>query len=180
MRTLLLCALALLLSGTAVQAQQQPERRHRAYVELGGHAGFIGINYERVYPSGLSIRAGRGWDLYMEDCHEVQHIFLGTSLSCRDELTVKRSLLMLNRLVGSRHRLELGGGVSVNSVSGIYQDQDVPPTWQLSLAGALGYRYERRRSLFRLTATPSYGFGDVVPVYRGLYGSVGMSLGWVF
>jgi hypothetical protein len=180
MRTVFLSVFCLLLFAGALAAQDARAVRNVMYLEMGGNAGLVGINYERLVGPGTGVRVGLGFDLYMENCHEVSHIFLGTTLSCDDDMVARIVLLMANQLLGSgRHKLDLGGGIALGSVWGEYQREPVA-SGHLSGTGAFGYRYERGAFRYRAALTPSYGHGSNAPPYRGAYGTIGVSLGLAF
>lgn len=160
---------------------EAPVYRNLIHLELFGNAGLAALNYERFVRPETAVRIGFGLGWHAENCEEIPHIFLGTSLVCDDDLSAVVLGAMLVRVHGShRHKLELGSGVTVGSVRGEYQRQPVEPGMLLAATAAVGYRHQGRRMVYRVVYTPSYGLVSNAPPFRGLYGTAGLSAGIAF
>jgi len=156
--------------GTAAAAPQPAARPQAFYLELLGNGGLYSLNYERQVGDSLLLRLGFG-------------SWRATSFFSDAETSVTTVPITVARMVGrGAHHLEVGGGLTVghrgrdafSGASGNF----------VSLTGLFGYRYHRpgRGFLFRIGATPFYGFGDEDIAYpeKGFMPSAGVSVGYVF
>jgi hypothetical protein len=165
----LLAVVAMLLPGQTF-AQSREEARNAVYLELLGSGGLFSLNYEREIADGVLARAGFG-------------SWASSSFWSDAETTVTTVPLTVALVRGrGRHRLELGGGMTVGRRT--RDTFDGSSGNFVSWTGLVGYRYEKpnRGFLFRAGATPFYGFGaeDVAYPERGFFPSFGISLGYSF
>lgn len=126
--------------------------RNSFYVELGGNAGMISINYERLVP--LADRTGLG---------------LRVGIGSADALT---GLLEVNFIYGiNKHYLETGIGYT-NAV-------DYPDQW---VSIKLGYRYQAPKGfLFKIAPMYIYNFEKAKgndDIFDGIW--LGASFGYSF
>lgn len=111
------------------------------YLEIGGNALFISLNYERFIQKNMSIRIGYGSAAIYNHAAPV----------------------MFNFFVGKNHRLELGAGINFlfgreQFIKGyIFEDENLR-----LLSGTIGYRYQPvdGGSVFKIGLNPSYALSE--------------------
>lgn len=173
----------LVVAGLALGAAPAPAQpgatplRHAAYLELLGNGGLYSLNYERRVAPAVALRAGVGaWS--------------GDDLFGAGEVSMVTVPLTASHVAGrGANHLELGGGVLLGrktlTAAEEFGGGEQSSHAFASLTGIIGYRRQAPagRAVFRIAFTPFLSLtGDESTAYpdRGLFGSVGVALGFAF
>lgn len=177
-------ALALFcVPATAQEPVSEPDiRRNSLYTELGGNAGDVSVNYERLLGARTLFRVGygTGGDSY-GGC-----LGIGFVSACEGVVELTLVPIMVSRLIGKLHMAELGAGFAVGRITDdytpVFGEGSVSEESMSLVTATIGYRWQGSgRMLVRAGYTPSYQTSGDHPVYpKGFVSTGGLSFGIAF
>ncbi|WP_138429632.1 hypothetical protein [Fodinibius saliphilus] len=152
-RIILFILIVLTVSITSVQAQlferptEVPIPQQSVYLELGGNALVYSLNYDVLFQSGWGFRLGGGYALSQTDFipyqkpYSTSNEFLGVAMGLRS-------------IGNNNHKLELGAGILIGTLSGENNNNFVDPP---GATFSVGYRFlpvEPSHFTFKAAFTP--------------------------
>lgn len=176
MRCFLFLALCCVFT-SPLQAQYRGVAQHSVYLELGGFGGMYSLNYDRLLPTGVVLRAGLtngtlcSWG---GDCNRTAALPLGVSYLWSNPIAI-----------ATRNQwVEVGGGLVVGvKGEGSNNGETVDTAPFVALGTLLGLRRQPagRGVTFRAAFTPMLSIGERGGVpENGLMMSAGLTLGYAF
>lgn len=140
-------------SGTSNQEEEDKERKHLIYLELGGHSFIYSIGYGYRFHKKWELTAGFGYlNFNIGEPYD--------DLNGMDYFKMASIPIVLRRYYGeNRHKFEWNAGIQflrLDTDLFSYIEPGNWGTWYLSPGAGIGYRYNRTRFVFVASLNASY------------------------